>query len=276
MGRRKAGKGRVISVDMSDAGGSFKCRDGIYGATVEEITQEESQEGNDYLLWHITVDNGSKLLHNTSLLPQSLWNLRQTMEACGMEVPESTLDIDLDDLEGSQLGIEVENEVFQGKKRPRIVDTFPFSELDERLEESGGNVPDDEPEEPDDNQDAIEFAQNSSVVVGSHVTCDDGDVGVVTEIDGDIATVDVDGTHYEVEMDSLVLNPDEESEPESEEEFELVEGCTVTFEDDGDEYEGVVTKWSKKKCEVDVPNDDGELEIWELKPDDVTVTAAPE
>ena len=274
MGKRKGKKGRTISVDMSDAGGSFKCRDGVYLATVTEIAQEESQDGNDYLLWKLTTDGGNKVLHSTSLLPQALWNLRETMESCGMEVPESTLDIDLDDLEGSQLGIEIENEVYQGKKRPRVIDTFPASELDERVEEYG-DAPEETEDEPEDDDDpATDIDQE--IGVGSDVTCDDGDVGTVTEIDDDIATVDVDGTNYEVALDSLTLR---EGEPEDEpEEIELEEGCTVTFEDEDVEYTGVVSKLTKKKCEVDVENDDGDLETWELKPDDdtIAVTEAPE
>ena len=273
MGKRKGKKGRTISVDMSEAGGSFKCRDGIYLATVTKIDQEESVEGNDYLLWYLTTDAGNRVLHNTSLLPQALWNLRETMESCGLEVPESTLDIDLDDLEGSQLGIEIENEVYQGKKRPRVIDTFPADEMDERLNEYGDTPADDaddstEPDEPDDTNEI-------DIEVGSLVTCDDGDEGTVTEIDGDTITVDVDGTGYEVALDSLTLR---NGADDTAEEIELAEDCTITFEDQGVEYEGKVSKLNKKKCEVDVENEDGDLETWELKPDDdtITVTEAPE
>lgn len=129
-------KSRSISVDFTgvEAGGGSNVPEGQYEVKVVEVEQKTSDNsGNDYLAWEFQVISpakykGKKLYHNTSLTPQSLWNLRGLLEQLGVEVPEEPTDIDLDDLIDRTVGCEVQHEEYKGKPKPRIVDFFEFSE----------------------------------------------------------------------------------------------------------------------------------------------------
>lgn len=139
---RKSKKANSLSVDFTGVESSGKVAEGRQLAEVIECEVKTSENtGNDYINWKLKAKGGN-IYHTTSLQPQALWNLRNTLEAMGMEVPESALELDLAEFPGMELGIEVENETYQGKKRPRIIDVFPVEELGGEEAES-----DDEPEE---------------------------------------------------------------------------------------------------------------------------------
>src|SRR5487761_2301121 len=108
MARAAVKKGRVISVDMegvsSEGGGSFHIPEGDYGMKVVEVTEETSKSGNEMLKWVFEGTEGKAKGKTfwlyTTLTPESLWKLKQTLEALGVEVPDSAMDLDLDELEG--------------------------------------------------------------------------------------------------------------------------------------------------------------------------------
>ena len=57
--------------------------------------------------------------------PQSLWNFRNTLEACGVEVAGSgAMDIPLDRLEGRQCAVAIVDGEYNGQKRSEINDVF--------------------------------------------------------------------------------------------------------------------------------------------------------
>jgi hypothetical protein len=74
------------------------------------------------------VEPGKKLWYNTSLQPQALFNLRGVLEAIGYEIPDSVMDLDLDELEGTRLGVSVEHRDYKGKAKADIVAVFPLEE----------------------------------------------------------------------------------------------------------------------------------------------------
>lgn len=118
--------GSKLKVDFKgvESGGKL-VPEGDYKVRVDEVTQEESAAGNAYLAWVLKVADGkhkgSTLYHNTSLQPQALWNLKGVLEALGVEVPDSSLDIDLKELVGMTANVTVEHETYQGKPKARIV-----------------------------------------------------------------------------------------------------------------------------------------------------------
>lgn len=143
MAKRK--KGNVVKVDFSDVEDGFKViNDGEYNI---EVTKVESKEGDefDYFAWTFALDGGvGRAYYNTSLNPNSLWNLRNVLNALGIEVPKSTLKINLGELVGlSCVGL-VEAEVYDGKKKNIITD-FINGET-----ESGSDDDDAEELNPDD------------------------------------------------------------------------------------------------------------------------------
>lgn len=124
MARRKRGTG-TLNVDFSGVEERTTLPEGNYLVEVESVEEKEGNKGA-YLSFTFKVAEGkfkgNKLFHNCSLAPQALFNLKNLLEALGMNIPKKAFDLDPDDLVGLQCVVEVTHEVYEGKKRPRIVD----------------------------------------------------------------------------------------------------------------------------------------------------------
>src|SRR5690606_38242185 len=96
-----------------------------YLLEVKEVTKEtSSNSGEDYLAFVYKVaegrHEGKTVYDNCSLQPQALWRLRGVLEALGEEVPDSEMDIDLDDLAGKQMMGTIEHEEYRNKPKARL------------------------------------------------------------------------------------------------------------------------------------------------------------
>jgi len=124
----------VIQVDFTgvSSGGDFNVAEGDYAVEVTNVEQKISKNQKPFLAFEFTIrgeeENGKRLFHNCSLQPQALFNLRRTLEAMGLEVPDGAMDVDLEELKGLYLGVHVESEEYQGKVRPRVTDVFSLTE----------------------------------------------------------------------------------------------------------------------------------------------------
>lgn len=138
-------RNRTIEIDMTGVGvGGRLCPEGIHEVQVEDVTPEVSASSEKpYLAWKFhTVDGSYRLYHNTSLQPQALFNLKQVLIALGVEVPNSIMRLNLDKVIGRKCYVEVEHEIYEGKKKARIID-FLAKDIVEESEE----FEDDEEEE---------------------------------------------------------------------------------------------------------------------------------
>jgi hypothetical protein len=218
--KKKVGKkGRTVSVDFEgvEAGGR-SCPDGTYSAEITSVDEEESQAGNDMLVakWKILdgKGKGAVIWDNLSLTPQALWRFKGLLEALEVEVPDSAMDIDLDDLVGQTCTIEITNEPYEGKQRPRVTGYGGAAEEEEekpaaKKKTSKKAEAEDEPEEEEDPP-----ARNKKTSAkpkfkeGAKVTFEDEDGKTVkasiVEIDGDEATVeDKNGDQYQLDVSDL-------------------------------------------------------------------------
>lgn len=126
-----------IEIDMRGVSSGGICPEGIHKVKVHKVTQEISERSaKPYLAWEFRTSNGYTLYHNTSLQPQSLFHLKNVLMALGYEVPDAVLRLDLRDLKGREAYVEVMHEVYEGKKRARIVEFLMPDEVeDEELED---------------------------------------------------------------------------------------------------------------------------------------------
>lgn len=136
---------RVVNLNMKDVSVGGVIPEGEYIVTVDEVSVEESQQGNQYLKWVFKVIDGpqknSKIYHNTSLLPQSLFNLKNLLIALGVPVPDKAFQLNLDECEGCNCGVTVTHETYDGKKRSHVTDVFPLDASDvEDAEDDGEEV----------------------------------------------------------------------------------------------------------------------------------------
>lgn len=213
--RKGKKKASVISVDFTGVESSGNCKEGRQIGTVLEVESRTSDSsGNDYLNWKIKGQGGN-VFHTTSLQPQALWNLRSTLEACGQEVPEGPLDIDLTELVDLTMGMEIEHEVYQGKKRAVIIDLFPEEELDGEEDEE-----EDDSEESTDSDDG----EGDEVTYEDVMEMDKDELLELAEEEGVKVTATAKkklDTLREFIADKLELEPSDEEDEEDEEEDDI-------------------------------------------------------
>lgn len=121
-----------VKVDFTGVEASGNHPEGRFLFAVDGVPEIKTSDnsGQDYINWKFKSDKGT-VWHITSLAPQALFNLRNTLESLGLEVEESAMDLDLAEFDGLTLGGEIEHEVYQGKKKARLIDIFPETELDD-------------------------------------------------------------------------------------------------------------------------------------------------
>lgn len=123
---RKGRSSSSVNVDLSGVEASRKATpEGTYEVVVNEATQKDSRDGNPMIAFEFEVaegaHKGAKLYENCSLQPQALFKLKSVLMALGMDIPNKAFDLNLRDLVGLTCEVEVGHEVYEGKKRARIL-----------------------------------------------------------------------------------------------------------------------------------------------------------
>ena len=123
---RKGRSSSSVNVDLSGVEASRKViPEGTYEVVVNEAAQKDSRDGNPMIAFEFEVSEGThkgaKLYENCSLQPQALFKLKSVLLALGMDIPNKAFDLNLKDLIGLTCEVEVGHEVYEGKKRARIL-----------------------------------------------------------------------------------------------------------------------------------------------------------
>ena len=257
----KKRKKNVVSIDFTDVEGSNLVSDGeklvgVYGKTIE--TGESS--GAEYIAWEFIIkapeeEAGRKLYTNTSLQPQSLWVLRNLLEAAGMEVPQQAMDIDLNDFdEDTELGVMIENEKYKGKDKPNVVDFIPVNDLEiEGLEPSEEDTEGSEEEGDEEGWEEIDFSKiskgdNICIVIDEEETT--GEIEAKTK-----TSLTIEGEKY------LRKNIEASYISTEEDDGEIEVGTNVSFEDEGEIVYGEVTLIKGDVATVNVDGEDWEVDL---------------
>jgi hypothetical protein len=154
MAKSRKGRGSAsVNVDLSGVETSRKTiPEGVYTLVVDSATQKNSQGGNPMIVFEFSVAEGkyqgSKLYENCSLQPQALFKLKSVLIALGLDIPNKAFDLDLKDLIGMTCEAEVGHEVYEGKKKARILEYIDPSDSDSDEDDS-----EDEDEDDDDDTD---------------------------------------------------------------------------------------------------------------------------
>lgn len=137
---RKGRSSSSINVDLSGVEASRKAiPEGTYEVVVNEATQKNSRDGNPMISFEFEVQDGphkgTKLYENCSLQPQALFKLKSVLLALGIDIPNKAFDLNLRDLIGLTCEVEVGHEVYEGKKRARILQYNEPGDSEEEEEE---------------------------------------------------------------------------------------------------------------------------------------------
>jgi len=199
-------KTNVVKVDFTDTDKRVLLPEGDYRFRVAEVTQEVGADsGKDYLKWVLAVIdddeklNGQKLYYQTSLQPQSLWVLRDLLEALGVETAQDEFEIDLDDVIDREAVASVFHERWEGKDRSKVSQITPFDPDDV------SPVVNDDGEEEEGEAEVVEEEEEEALPPPKKQTT----------------------TGKEYKSSKKAAQPDPEPEEEAEEEAEGEEGTEV-------------------------------------------------
>lgn len=133
-----ARKSRESSVNIDLSGVEVSKRvipEGTYLVVVNEAKMGKSKEDKPKVAFEFEVSEGPnkgfKLFENCSLQPQALFKLKSLLMALEVDIPDGAFDLNLKDLIGLTCEVEVGHEVYEGKKRARILEFINPNESDE-------------------------------------------------------------------------------------------------------------------------------------------------
>ena len=139
----RKGRNDSVNVDLSGVESSRKTiPEGTYTLTVNAANQKNSSNNNPMIVFEFEVADGPykgvPLYENCSLQPQALFKLKSVLEALGFEIPNKAFDLNLRDLIGLTCEVEVGHEVYEGKKRARILEYLTPDLDDEEDDDEDG------------------------------------------------------------------------------------------------------------------------------------------
>lgn len=129
--RSKRTSSRTVSIDFAGVEASrFRPPEDDYKTRVDQVEKTQSTSGNDQLEFTMEIIEGKykgkvfKLWF--SLVREALWKLSGFLTSLGVEVPESELDLDLDELIGKTVGVVIEHREYNGNMKHDVSDHYPF------------------------------------------------------------------------------------------------------------------------------------------------------
>lgn len=169
---RKGRSSSSVNVDLSGVEVSRKAiPEGTYEVVVNEATQKNSRDGNPMIAFEFEVaegaHKGAKLYENCSLQPQALFKLKSVLLALGMDIPNKAFDLNLRDLVGLTCEVEVGHEVYEGKKRARILQ---YNDPEDTQDE---NEEDEEGESVEDKLSELDFDELKDLARGLDISASD-------------------------------------------------------------------------------------------------------
>jgi Protein of unknown function (DUF669) len=118
-------------------GGGVHIPPGEYGVKVVSAEWTESNAGNAMIAWILQGTTGKakgkKFYYYTTDTPDSVWKMKDSIEAIGIEVPDGELDVDPSEFVDLEAVAIVSDDEYQGKIKSKVDSLRP--EADEEEEE---------------------------------------------------------------------------------------------------------------------------------------------
>lgn len=275
MRKRKGKKGGVtISMEGVEAGGKI-IPDGKYLAEVESGEVKEGEEsGKPYIEWKYKIVKGKQkggvVFDNTSLQPQALFRLRGLLECVGFEFPEEgKFKFDPSDIVGEQLTIDVVNDEFEGRERPKVASYGAADAADEDEDED-----EEESEEEDEDEDDEDDKKKKKGKKGKKSKDEDEDEEEEEEDEDEDEEEEEEEEKPKKKKKGKKDEDEDEEEEEDEDEDEKPKkgkwkkGDKVKFHDEETDknYKGKITDLDEDgTATVDVKGDEWQVDVSELK-----------
>jgi len=144
---KKGKKKKSVTVSMSGVeSGGRSIEDGWAHGRIKEAELGTSSNDNEMfkLKWEVTRGKEKATVFDQLVLtPSALWKTKTLLEACGVEVPDDDMDLNEEMFVDLECDVEILNEEYEDKIRPRINGFRPAGDEEDEDEEED----DDEEEE---------------------------------------------------------------------------------------------------------------------------------
>jgi len=127
---------RSLEINMEGVSTEFEPLPvGTYLASVYEVEHQAASKksGNPQLRWTFEIQHedykGRRVWTYTSLVHDALWKLAKTLNALGVEIPDGSLQLDLDSLVGLPCMVSVTQDTYQGKTSNPVNEVLPVSDV---------------------------------------------------------------------------------------------------------------------------------------------------
>lgn len=154
MAKAKAKKGGPLKVDFTGVEGKrTNLPDNDYLVEIEDVELKEGSGDYPYFSVTMVVQSGKfkgqKVWDNYSTSPGALWKLRAFLEVIGQEVPDGEMEIDKDEMIGTQLVVVTAQEKYKNddgdkKVSVKVVDFYSADDFQEKDAEDGEDEDEDE------------------------------------------------------------------------------------------------------------------------------------
>lgn len=116
--------------DFSDVSGGFELIPiGAHPCFLFDVDVKQTKKGDDMYVLVLKIASGEhkgrQLFYNLPVMPQTMWKIKETLEAFGMEIPKSSMAIDFDELLGLRCVAVVGHREWQGKDREDVQSLQP-------------------------------------------------------------------------------------------------------------------------------------------------------
>lgn len=147
------------AVDFStvkDGGGAFSPRRveaGDYSAKIVKVEDNESKKSGDFqylFTFKLTKYSQNSYPYYCKLQENQLWKLRNLLIAAGLNVPKKRMKLDPNKVVGRTVGVTMEDDEYEGKRKSVIAAVFSASELADSDEEPEGDFEEGTEEAPDE------------------------------------------------------------------------------------------------------------------------------
>lgn len=120
-----------MEVDFTGVEGIEAIPDGRYPAIVAVVEEKTSAKDKPYISWQFEIAEGEykgrKMFNNTSLQPQALWKVKETIVALGIPIKGNKIKINDNDLIGLTCDLMIGQREWEGQMRNEVRQVLPPS-----------------------------------------------------------------------------------------------------------------------------------------------------
>lgn len=142
-----------------------RVKAGPYKAKVVGVVRDTSNK-DDTKMWvyevHLLgVKRSGSYPYYCKLTENQMWKIRNLLTAAGLKVPKKKVKVDPEKVVNKTIGVEMEDDEYEGKQKSVIADVYPASDVDDTdlpdADDDDEEVEEDEDEEEVDEDDLEEI-----------------------------------------------------------------------------------------------------------------------